>query len=184
MFDCQLIAVQVTFLWTLENWALKIENRRGGCFTGWIFSMIKVQDNPLILKCNIQELKDWKMNENDSVLTGVSVSKMQHLFPELKTSWWLKKDIRSIENKHTVLCLQTIGVCEQRTVCLFSIDRMFFFNQEVVSNYLNSPAWAGVGGVWIFFHPLSGEGNFTHPSIPAQAGRLDYLTTSFTPFTI
>ena len=31
--------------------------------------------------------------------------------------------------QHTVLCLQTIGVCEQRTVRLFLIDRMFGFNR-------------------------------------------------------
>ena len=41
--------------------------------------------------------------------------------------------------QHTVDCLQTIGVCEQRTIRLFSIDRMFvikrpdvFFNQPDV----------------------------------------------------
>ena len=31
--------------------------------------------------------------------------------------------------QHTVDCLQTIGVCEQRTVPLFSIDRMFVFKR-------------------------------------------------------
>ncbi len=30
---------------------------------------------------------------------------------------FLKKDIRTIEDKGTVLCLQTIGVCNQSTVC-------------------------------------------------------------------
>ena len=38
---------------------------------------------------------------------------------------------------HTVDCLRTIGVCEQRTVCLSSIDRMFKINRPDV--FFNQP---------------------------------------------
>ena len=38
-------------------------------------------------------------------------------------------------------------------------------------NYLNSPAWAGVGGVWLF-QQFNNQRKITHPLIPAQAGKL------------
>ena len=42
----------------------------------------------------------------------------------LKNIRLIEKNIGTFENKHTVDCLQTIGVCEQRTARLYSIDRM------------------------------------------------------------
>ena len=40
-------------------------------------------------------------------------------------------------SQHTVDCFQTIGVCKQRTVPLFSIDRMFVFKHPDV--FFNQP---------------------------------------------
>ncbi|WP_147332271.1 MULTISPECIES: hypothetical protein [unclassified Bacteroides] len=34
----------------------------------------------------------------------------------------MKKDIRTIEDKGTVDCLQTIGVCNQSTVCCINVQ--------------------------------------------------------------
>ena len=58
----------------------------------------------------------------------------------LKNIGLIEKNIRSFVDKDTVDCLQTIGVCNQSTVCLsanvlmfFSINLMFLKNIKIIS---------------------------------------------------
>jgi len=43
----------------------------------------------------------------------------------LKNIGLIEKNIRTFEDKHTILCLQTIGVCGQRTVPFLFKARIF-----------------------------------------------------------
>ena len=84
----------------------------------WIFFRRKVQGNSLIVK---PKFANWKIEGYLRAICFLYCISPINTLMFLKNIWLIEKSIRTFEDKHTVDCLQTIGVCRQSTVCWKSI---------------------------------------------------------------
>ena len=80
---------------------------------GWTFSLKKVQDNTLIVK---PKFANWKIEGYLRVIRFLYCISLINTLMFFKNIRLIEKNIRTFVDKHTVDCLQTIGVCNQSTV--------------------------------------------------------------------
>ena len=79
----------------------------------WIFFLNKVQDNALIIK---PKFANWKIEGYLRVIRFLYCFLPVNALMFFKNIRLIEKNIRTFVDKHTVDCLQTIGVCNQSTV--------------------------------------------------------------------
>ena len=80
---------------------------------GWTFFLKMVQDNALIIK---PKFVNWKIEGYLRVIRFLYCISLINTLMFFKNIRLIEKNIRTITNKDTVDCSQTIGVCRQPTV--------------------------------------------------------------------